>query len=92
MSNWVTFRDELLKNLNFEVVTEEMKDAFSNWILTNLLPSLKSPAEKFVSQVTEQAKNEHGWVKIRDLIILPFIVRFGLWAIEKSLAKSQEKQ
>jgi hypothetical protein len=91
MSNWVTFRDELLKNLSFEHVTEEMKDSFSCWLLNETFPALKEPAEKFCVQVVKQAETEKGWTKVRDLIILPFVVRFGLWAIEKALTKATEK-
>ena len=92
MSNWTDFRDEVLKNLHFETVTEEMKEAFSEWLLRELFPALNESGKKFVSQIKEQAKSESGWCKVRDLIVLPLIIEVGLWAIEKSLDKSVNKQ
>jgi hypothetical protein len=91
MSNWTDFRDEVLKNLHFETVTEEMKEAFSAWLLRELYPTLKESGTKFVDQIKEQAKKESGWCKIRDLIILPLIIEIGLWAMEKSLTSINEK-
>jgi hypothetical protein len=88
MSNWTDFRDEVLKNLHFETVTEEMKEAFSEWLLRELFPALKESGTKFCQQIKEQAKNESGWCKVRDLIVLPLIINIGLWAIEKSLEKT----
>lgn len=92
MSNWTDFRDELLNSLHFDKVTEDMKDAFSEWLLKELFPALKESGTKFCQQIKEQAKTEKGWCKVRDLIILPLIIEVGLWAIENSLAKSVIKQ
>jgi hypothetical protein len=88
MSNWTDFRDEVLKNLHFETVTEEMKEAFSEWLLRELFPALKESGSKFCQQIKEQAKTESGWCKVRDLIVLPLIINVGLWTIEKSLEKT----
>ena len=87
-SKWVTFRDSILQELKFDTVTEKMKDDFSRWLLENLLPQVKEIAEKFVSQIREQAASESGWCKIRDLIVLPFIIDGGLWLIEQALEKT----
>ena len=91
MSNWTDFRDELLGNLNFDKVTEEMKEAFSAWLLRELYPALKESGSKFVEQIKEQAKKEAGWCKVRDLIVLPLIVEIGLWVMEKSLTSINAK-
>lgn len=91
MSNWTDFRDDLLKNLNFDKVTEDMKQAFSAWLLKELFPALKESGSKFVEQTKEQAKSESGWCKVRDLIVLPLIVEIGLWVMEKSLTSINEK-
>jgi hypothetical protein len=88
MSNWTDFRDEVLKNLHFDKVTEEMKETFSEWLLRELFPALKESGSKFCDQIKEQAKTESGWSKVRDLIVLPLIINIGLWAIEKSLEKT----
>lgn len=48
-------------------------------------------AAKFTSQTKEQAKNEVGWCKIRDFIVLPFVINGGLWAIKKALTANAAK-
>jgi hypothetical protein len=88
MSNWPEFRDAVLDAINVEEITEDVKQDFTRWILTNLLPALKPAAENFVDQVRAQAANESGWCKVRDLFVLPFVVEGGLWLIEKALTKS----
>jgi hypothetical protein len=88
MSNWTEFRDAVLDAINVEEITEDVKQDFTRWILTNLLPALKPAAENFVDQVRAQAANESGWCKVRDLFVLPFVVEGGLWLIEKALTKS----
>jgi hypothetical protein len=88
MSNWPEFRDAVLDAINVQEITEDVKQDFTRWILTNLLPALKPAAENFVDQVRAQAANESGWCKLRDLFVLPFVVEGGLWLIEKALTKS----
>jgi hypothetical protein len=88
MSNWTEFRDAVLDAINVQEITEDVKQDFTRWILTNLLPALKPAAENFVDQVRAQAANESGWCKVRDLFVLPFVVEGGLWLIEKALTKS----
>jgi hypothetical protein len=88
MSNWTDFRDSVLAAIDVEEITEDVKQDFTRWILTNLLPALKPAAENFVDQVRAQAANESGWCKVRDLFVLPFVVEGGLWLIEKALTKS----
>jgi hypothetical protein len=88
MSNWTEFRDAVLDAINVQEITEDVKQDFTRWILTNLLPALKPAAENYVDQVRAQAANESGWCKVRDLFVLPFVVEGGLWLIEKALTKS----
>jgi hypothetical protein len=90
MSNWTDFRDSVLDAINVEEITEDVKQDFTRWLLTNLLPALKPAAENFVDQVRAQAAKEQGWCKLRDLFVLPFVVEGGLWLIEKALTKSIE--
>jgi hypothetical protein len=89
-SNWVEFRDKVLDAVKVEEITEEVKQDFTNWLLSNLLPALKPAAANFVGQVRTQAADETGWCKVRDLIVLPFIVDGGLWLIEKALVKTTQ--
>ena len=88
MSKWTDFRDEIIKQLNFDKIDEELKQQFSNWLLVNLLPAAEEAANKFTAQTKEQAKTETGWVKFRDLIVLPFIIDGGLWLVKTTLTKT----
>lgn len=87
-SAWVTIRDSVLDSLQIDKVTEDMKTNLTKWLLAEILPMAKTVAESFVLQVKEQAANESGWCKVRDLIVLPFIIQGGLWLIEQALDKT----
>jgi hypothetical protein len=88
MSKWVEFRDSVVDSLKFDKVTDTMKDEFVKWLVEVLLPLAKTAADDFVAQIKAQATSETGWCKIRDMIVLPFIIEGGLWLIEKALEKT----
>jgi hypothetical protein len=87
MSKWVEFRDSVVDSLKFDKVTDSMKDELVKWLLDVLLPMAKTAADDFVAQIKAQATSETGWCKIRDAIVLPFIIEGGLWLIEFALNK-----
>ena len=87
-SKWVSFRDSVVDSLKFDKVTDTMKDEFAKWLVEVLLPLAKTAADDFVAQIKAQATSETGWCKIRDMIVLPFIIEGGLWLIEKALEKT----
>ena len=91
MSDWVKFRDSIINNLKFDKVDEKLKSDLTVYINDAILPLVKESAEDFISQIKDQAVNEHGWVKVRDLIVLPFIITGGLWLIEKTLNETIDK-
>lgn len=91
-SKWVTIRDSVLDSLKFDKVTEDMKSGLTRWLLSELLPVAKKAAESFCTQTKEQATKEAGWCKVRDLIVLPFIIQGGVWLIEQALNKTVEVQ
>lgn len=84
-STWVTFRDSVIDSLKFDKVTESMKQEFCKWLIETLLPLAKTASADFVKQIKDQASSEAGWCKIRDLIILPFVIEGGLWLVEYAL-------
>jgi hypothetical protein len=88
VKSWVTFRDSVVDSLKFDKVTDTMKDEFVKWLVEVLLPLAKTAADDFVAQIKAQATSETGWCKIRDMIVLPFIIEGGLWLIEKALEKT----
>lgn len=90
-SKWVPVRDTILDALKIDVVTEDMKAGLTRWLLAEILPAAKKAAENFCEQIREQAKDETGWCKVRDLIVLPFIIEGGLWLVERALENTVDK-
>lgn len=90
MSEWVKIRDTIINALNVEKVTEDVKQSFTLWLLETVLPLAKESANNFIAQTTEQAGSEKGWVKMRDLVVLPAIISGVLWITETALKKSVE--
>lgn len=88
MSKWTEFRDAVEKDLSIGEVTEDVKRDFTNWCIETAMPLAKQAASSFVSQIQVQAKDEAGWSKARDLIVLPAIINGGLYLIEKVLTKT----
>lgn len=91
MSKWTDFRDEVVEALHIEEVTEDTKQKFTVWLLETIKPLADTAAASFVAQVKAQAVNEKGWLKVRDMFVLPLIVQGGLWLIETVLEKTQVK-
>ena len=87
-SKWVPGRDTILEALHIDVVTEEMKAGLTRWLLAEVLPAGKKAADDFCAQTKAQAADESGWCKVRDLIVLPFIIEGGLWLIEHTLKQT----
>ena len=87
-SKWVPVRDAILDTLKIDKVTEEMKNDVTQWILSEILPAGKKAADEFCAQTKEQAANESGWCKVRDMIVLPFLIQGGIWLIERTLEKT----
>lgn len=88
MSKWTEFRDNIVDNLNIDNVTEEMKQNLTVWLIETALPLATTAAANFTTQLKTQASGETGWNKIRDLIVLPFIIQGGLWLVETALQKT----
>lgn len=49
MSEWTKFRDNVVKTLKFDTVTEEMKKDLTVYIKDVILPLAKESAESFIS-------------------------------------------
>ena len=88
MPKWTDFRDRVIESIHVDEVTEDAKEEFTRWLLEILLPAVRPVADDFVAQIKEQAAAESGWCKVRDLIVLPFIIEGGLWLIEHTLKKT----
>ena len=88
MSKWTDIRDNIVKELNVEQVTEEAKQRITRAILAEGLPLIEQSVDKFVAQVKEQAKDEHGWCYWRDAIVLPAVMQGSVWLVRLVLDKS----
>ena len=88
MSKWTDIRDNIVKELNVEHVTEEVKQRITRTILSEGLPLIEQSVDKFVTQIKEQAKDEHGWCYWRDAVVLPAVMQGGVWLIKLVLDKS----
>ena len=74
-------------DLEVENVTNQLKEEMTRNILTNGIPAVKAVADKFVGQLQQQAKNETGWNKLRDQMVLPLIISGTIWAVQFALRK-----
>lgn len=81
MSQWTDLRDgalEAMKQGALNVVEETKQNFLQNFVEAGE-PVIESYADLFVNTVKEQAKNETGWNKIRDAVVIPFAVKIGLY-------------
>lgn len=90
MSQWTTIRDNVVDALKLDEVTEELKQNVTEQIVTNALPMVQTVADNFVAKIKEQAANEVGWCKVRDLVVLPLVINGALWLVETALNKTLE--
>ena len=80
MSTWTDMRDKALEAMKegaLDVVEETKQEFLDNFIEAGM-PAIKAYAELFSATVQEQAKNETGWVKIRDMFVIPLAVKAAL--------------
>ena len=68
-------------------VTDTAKSAFLNWVKDKVLPSAREMAEAYLEAVKASAKEETGWCKARDTLVIPALVSIGLWVAEQAVSK-----
>nr|DAF28663.1 MAG TPA: hypothetical protein [Caudoviricetes sp.] len=91
MSKWTDIRDGVLNALNADEVTEELKESITQKILDEVLPAVDDVAGKFIATIEAQAKDETGWNKIRDSIVLPLVINGSIYVIKYVLNKTTAK-
>lgn len=84
MSKWTDVRDEIVKALKVEEVTEEIKEKVSRTIVDEVFPVIEEAVDGFAGKVKEQAPKESGWCRIRDGIVLPLVMQ-GLVFVAKTV-------
>ena len=75
MSKWVEIRDNITDALNVDDVTEQVKNNVTVTVLDEVLPIIEKAVDDFTETTKMQAKAEDGWCKIRDGIVLPFVLQ-----------------
>lgn len=81
---------EAMKEGALDVVEETKQNFLDNFIDAGM-PAIEAYAELFSATVQEQAKNETGWVKIRDMFVIPLAVKAALGVSSGILSMVQGK-
>ena len=88
MSKWTDIRDNIVRELHIDNVTEEIKQRVSASIVSEVLPPIEDAVNKFVATIQAQAKEEHGWCYWRDAIVLPTVMQGAVWLVKMVLTKT----
>lgn len=88
MSEWTKARDKIIESLHFDEVTESMKQDVSVCILNDILPVASKSGYDFIDKIKDQAKDETGWCKVRDAVVLPLLIHLGIILVEKTLEET----
>ena len=88
MSKWTDIRDAIVKEINVNHVTEDVKQRVTRTILTECVPAVEHAVDRFVAQIKEQAKSERGWCYWRDAVVLPAVMQGSVWLVRLVLDKS----
>ena len=90
MSDWVKFRDSVVDALHVDDVTEQVKQNVTAAILKEVLPMIENAVDGFTATTKEQAKEEAGWCKLRDGIVLPLVMEGLVYVVKTVLEKTVE--
>lgn len=88
MSKWTDFRDSMVDAMNLDSVVDDLKDQLVDSLASDGFPVIEELASTFISKIQEQAAAESGWNKIRDSVVLPLVIRVGLYMMKAVLAGS----
>lgn len=91
MSKWTEIRDNVVDALDPDIVTEEIKQNLLQGIVENVLPEIEEVVTQFTDTLQEQAKDESGWCKVRDSVVLPYTLSISLAVIKLIGKKTLEK-
>ena len=88
MSKWTDIRDNIVRELHIDNVTEEIKQRVSASIVSEALPPIEDAVNKFAATIQAQAKEERGWCYWRDAIVLPTVMQGAVWLVKLVLIKT----
>ena len=92
MSQWTNFRDAIEGEIENVKLDELAKQELTKNLVDNVMPAVDAWVDKLSAGLTEEAKGESGWCKIRDGIVLPYVLKaimyVGKQALERTLANT----
>ena len=92
MSRWTNFRDAIEGEIENVKLDEIAKQELTKNLVDNVMPAVDAWVDKLSAGLTEEAKEETGWCKIRDGIVLPYVLKaimyVGKQALERTLANT----
>ena len=92
MSQWTNFRDAIEGEIENVKLDELAKQELTKNLVNNVMPAVDAWVDKLAGGLTEEAKGESGWCKIRDGIVLPYVLKaimyIGKQALERTLANT----
>ena len=84
-------KNEVIADVN-DYVTDTAKAAFLSWVKDKVLPSVREMAEAYIEAVKASGKEETGWCKARDTLVIPALISSGLWLTEQAVGKVVEQK
>ena len=75
-----------------DYVTDTAKSAFLNWVKDKVLPAAREMAEAYIEAIKVSGKEETGWCKARDTLVIPALISCGLWLTEQAVSKVVEQK
>ena len=92
MSKWTDFSDAIEGEIENVKLDELAKQELTKNLVDNVMPAVDAWVDKLAGGLTEEAKGESGWCKIRDGIVLPYVLKaityIGKQALERTLANT----
>ena len=89
MSKWTEFRDAIEADISGMSISETAKQELTKDLVNNVIPAVDAWVDKLAGGLIEEAKAETGWNKIRDGVVLPYVLRalvyLGRQVLEKTL-------
>lgn len=91
MSKWTQIRDNITGALDVKDINEQVKQNVTQAILAEILPTIENAIDGFTATTKAQAKDETGWCKWRDAIVLPLVMQGAVYIVKTVLQKTVEK-
>ena len=91
MSKWTQIRDNITGALDVKDINEQVKQNVTQAILAEILPTIENAIDGFTATTKAQAKDETGWCKWRDAIVLPLVMQGAVYVVKTVLQKTVDK-